>query len=157
MTVEQHGASVEEAQRRAIHAEAAHLTAWLRDVDLGGGPDPREAFRVRSHAFGASLMAATIGAARRHLTAHPHETDEHFKRLAAEASTIESGLPLHLRRLWELHYVDGKTLDDYAVAASSDPSRARAHYQELIMALVMPVHAAAARWQDADATATAAS
>ncbi len=150
MSSEQHEVDAEEAVMRGIRAEAEHLNGWFKDFDFGDEHDPRLALRTRARAYTCSLMAASMGAARRYLAAHPDEGNEQHGRLVSEADVIARSVPPQLRRLWEMHYMEGRPLDEYSVSTGVDPDRAAADYQETIQAIVTIVTASSARWQEED-------
>ncbi len=150
MSSEEHDVDAEAVVMRAIRAEAEHLNGWFKEFDFGDDHDPRLALRARARAYTCSLMAASMGAARRYLAAHPDEGTEQHRRLVSEADVIARSLPPQLRPLWETHYMEGRPLEEYSVLAGVDPDRAPADYQETIQAIVTIVTASSARWQEDD-------
>jgi hypothetical protein len=148
MSSEEREVGVVEAVNHGMRVEAEHLDGWFNEFDFGNGHDPWLALCARVDAYLYSQVAASMGAARRYLAAHPGEGNEKDRRFVSKAHVIARSLPPHLRRLWEMHYMDGRPLDEYSVSTGVDPDRAAADYQETIQAIVTIVNASSAQWQE---------
>jgi len=116
---------------QALNEEARHFL-----VERGAAGAVGDAL----HEYAAAMFCAAAGSAKRHVREHGESNAGLLRRFVGVADAIEGKLPQQLRLLWQMHYVDGRALSEYAAATGLGRAEALADYQALTRAL-----AAAAR------------
>jgi hypothetical protein len=107
--IEGDGGELECVLERAQRAEVAHFRAVGRD-EPDGERDGNEVFQELVDHCACALVLATLGAGVRYAREHPEDATPDLWNLVNEATWVVSNLPPRLDVLWEVHYVEGRSL-----------------------------------------------
>jgi hypothetical protein len=137
--IEGDGGYLECVLDRAQRAEAAHFRAAGR-AEPDGERDSNEVFQELVDHCACALVLAALGAAVHYACEHPEDTTPDLRNLVNEATWVVSNLPPRLDVLWEVHYVEGRSLAEYAASAGVDARAAYADYWKTIATMSRAFH-----------------
>jgi protein phosphatase len=136
--------SLEVAIESARRAESAYFGALLAKLDVDDPPrDVEDALCELIGLHRTALKVAVLGAAKRHAHEHAADDSPHRRDLLQHADALLACLPVRLRGVWEAHYIEGRSLAEYAGRAGIDAEAAQEDYFTLLALVTDIAHACA--------------